>query len=126
MATIFIIHRGFSTAVALYFLFLGIWGLAQAIRGQSVDGNYLGALVIVEILVIVQGVLGTVLWLAGNDANVVRFEIHLLYGVFAVIFLPFVYMVMLRGDTSNRGQWVLSFATLFMFGIALRAIATSI
>lgn len=95
-------------------------------RGQSVDGNYLGALVIVEIMVIVQAVLGTALWVAGNDANVTRFEIHLLYGVFAVIFLPFVYMVMLRGDTSNRGQWVLSFATLFMCGIALRAIATSI
>jgi len=126
MATIFTIHSGFSTAVTLYFLILGIWGLIQAMRGQSVDGNYLGALVIVEIMVIVQAVLGTALWVAGNDANVTRFEIHLLYGVFAVIFLPFVYMVMLRGDTSNRGQWVLSFATLFMCGIALRAIATSI
>lgn len=110
----------------MYFLILGIWGLIRAIRGQSVDGNYLGALVIIEILIIVQGVLGTVLWVAGNDANVVRFEIHLLYGVFGIIFLPFVYMVMLRGDTSNRGQWVLSFTTLFLFGIALRAIATAI
>lgn len=126
MTTIFKIHGGFSTAIALYFLILGVWGLIQAVRGRSVDGNYLGALVIVEILVIIQGVLGTALWIAGNDANVVRFEIHLLYGVFAIIFLPFVYMVMLRGDTSNRGQWVLSFATLFMFGIALRAVATSI
>lgn len=126
MSTVFIIHRGVSTAITMYFLILGIWGLIRAIRGQSVDGNYLGALVIIEILIIVQGVLGTVLWVAGNDANVVRFEIHLLYGVFGIIFLPFVYMVMLRGDTSNRGQWVLSFTTLFLFGIALRAIATAI
>lgn len=126
MPTVFIIHRGVSTAITMYFLILGIWGLIRAIRGQSVDGNYLGALVIIEILIIVQGVLGTVLWVAGNDANVVRFEIHLLYGVFGIIFLPFVYMVMLRGDTSNRGQWVLSFTTLFLFGIALRAIATAV
>lgn len=126
MPTVFIIHRGISNAITMYFLILGIWGLIRAIRGQSVDGNYLGALVIIEILIIVQGVLGTVLWVAGNDANVVRFEIHLLYGVFGIIFLPFVYMVMLRGDTSNRGQWVLSFTTLFLFGIALRAIATAI
>lgn len=126
MSTVFIIHRGVSTAITMYFLILGIWGLIRAIRGQSVDGNYLGALVIIEILIIVQGVLGTVLWVAGNDANVVRFEIHLLYGVFGIIFLPFVYMVMLRGDTSNRGQWVLSFTTLFLFGIALRAIATAV
>ena len=126
MATIFDVHRVFSTAVTLYFLILGVWGFVRAIQGQSVDGNYLGALVIVEVLIIIQGILGTALWVAGNNANVTRFEIHLLYGVFGVIFLLFVYMVMLRGDTSNRGQWVLSFTTLFLFGIALRAIATSI
>ena len=126
MATINLIHRGLSNTIWLYFLILGIWGLVRAIRGMSVDGNYLGAMVIVEILIIVQGVLGTILWIAGNDANVVRFGIHLLYGVFGILFLPFVYMVPLRGDTSNRGQWVLSFTTLFLFGIALRAIATSV
>jgi hypothetical protein len=126
MATIFTIHGGFSTAITLYFLILGVWGFVRAIRGQQVDGNYLGGLVIVEVLIIIQGILGTALWVAGNNVNVTRFEIHLLYGVFGVIFLPFVYMVMLRGDTSNRGQWVLSFTTLFLFGIALRAIATSI
>lgn len=126
MTPVFTIHHGLSNAITMYFLILGVWGMIRAIRGQSVDGNYLGALVIVEILIIVQGVLGTVLWVTGNDANVTRFEIHLLYGVFGVIFLPFVYMVMLRGDTSNRGQWVLSFTTLFMFGIALRSIATAV
>ena len=52
--------------------------------------------------------------------------IHLLYGIFALVFLPFVYVSVLRGDDTNRAQWVLAFTTLFMFGIALRSISTSI
>ena len=126
MDTVLLIHRGLANTVWLYFLIVGIWGLVRAVQAQGVDGSYIGALVISEVLVIVQAVLGTVLWLANYDANMGRPGIHLLYGVFGVIFLPFVYMVMLRGDTSNRGQWVLSFATLFLFGIALRAINTAV
>ncbi|MBP8002577.1 MAG: hypothetical protein KA314_24675 [Chloroflexi bacterium] len=126
MSTIVLIHRGLANTVWLYFLIVGVWGFIRAVRGQSVDGNYIGALVIAELLTIVQGVLGTILWLANYDVNMIRSGIHLLYGIFGMIFLPFVYMALLRGDTSNRGQWVLSFTTLFLFGIALRSIATAV
>jgi hypothetical protein len=47
---------------------------------------------------------------------------HVLYGSFALVFLPFVFMVWLRGDDSNRGMWVLAFTVLFIFGVALRNI----
>lgn len=126
MTTVLLIHRGLSNTIWLYFLVVGLWGLVRAIRGQGVDGSHLGALAIAEVLVLVQAVLGTVLWLANYDIHMARAGIHLLYGVFIVIFLPFVYMVALRGDISNRGQWVLSFTMLFLFGIALRAIATAV
>ncbi|HQF71734.1 MAG TPA: hypothetical protein PLH39_10700, partial [Promineifilum sp.] len=64
--------------------------------------------------------------LGGGSAQIARPDIHLLYGVFALIFLPFIYVSVLRGDDTNRAQWVLAFTTLFLFGIALRSITTSI
>lgn len=115
------IHATLANTVWLFFLIVGVWGLVRAIRGHGVDGNYLGALVIGEGLYVLQGILGFVLWLQGARPG--RAGIHLLYGIFALLFLPFIFGV-LRGDESNRGQWVYALVTLFMFGVALRAIFT--
>ncbi|MCB8985796.1 MAG: hypothetical protein H6659_18350 [Ardenticatenaceae bacterium] len=124
MGTVVLIHNQLSQTIWIFFLLLGIWGLYRAIRGYSVDGSYLGAMVIGQVLYVVQGVLGGILWLNGNMAVVARPFMHVLYGSFALVFLPFVFMVWLKGDDSNRGQWVLAFTILFLFGIALRAAST--
>ncbi len=118
------IHSLLSNTIWLFFLVLGVWGVFRAIRQQGVDGSYLGALVIGQGLYIVQGLLGGILWIGGLLPVVARPFMHILYGAFALVFLPFVYLVWLRGDDSNRGQWVLGLATLFLFGIALRAVGT--
>lgn len=117
-----ILHELLSNTVWLFFLIVGIWGLVRAIRGAAVDGNYLGSVAVGQILFIVQAVLGIILAIGGSrPANSFM---HWLYGTFSLVFIPFVYFVWLQSDDSNRAQWVLSFAMLFMFGIALRAITT--
>lgn len=126
MSTLINVHHALSNTAWLFFLILGLWGLWRAFRGQSVNGNYLGAAFIGQLIFVVQAVLGGILWLGGGSADIQRPEIHLLYGVFALVFLPFVYVSVLRGDDTNRAQWVLAFTTLFLFGIALRAINTSL
>ena len=126
MSTLIAIHSALSNTAWLFFLILGLWGLFRAIRGQSVNGNYLGAAFIGQMIFVAQAVLGTILAIGGGLGDIGRPEIHVLYGVFALVFLPFVYMSLLRGDDTNRAQWVLSFTTLFLFGIALRSISTSI
>lgn len=126
MVVIQSIHGALSNTAWLFFLIIGLWGLFRAIRGQAVNGNYLGAAFIGQLIFIVQAVLGTLLWLGGYSAGIARPGIHLLYGVFALVFLPFIYLSVLRGDDTNRAQWVLSFTTLFLFGIALRSIATAV
>ena len=126
MSTLVNIHHALSNTAWLFFLFLGLWGLFRAIRGQSVNANYLGAAFIGQLIFVAQAVMGGILWLGGGSAQIARPEIHLLYGVFALIFLPFIYVSVLRGDDTNRAQWVLAFTTLFLFGIALRSITTSI
>ena len=126
MSTLVNIHHALSNTAWLFFLILGLWGLFRAIRGQSVNANYLGAAFIGQLIFVAQAVMGGILWLGGGSAQIARPEIHLLYGVFALIFLPFIYVSVLRGDDTNRAQWVLAFTTLFLFGIALRSINTSI
>lgn len=126
MATLTQIHGALSNTAWLFFLALGLWGVFRAIRGQSINSSYLGAAFIGQMIFVVQTVLGAILWLGGGDANMQRAGIHLLYGIFALVFLPFIYLSVLRGDDSNRAQWVMAFTTLFLFGIALRSISTSI
>ena len=126
MAVILSIHGALSNTAWLFFLIVGLWGLIRAIRGQSVTGNYLGAIFIGQMIFVVQAVLGAALWIGGYSTGIQRPGIHLLYGLFALVFLPFIYLSVLRGDDTNRAQWVLAFTTLFLFGIALRSISTAV
>lgn len=118
------IHKLLANTVWLYLFIVGLWGLFRAIRGQGLDGNYLGSVAIGQVLIYVQAVLGAFVFMGGNRPT--DGFMHWLYGAFSLFFLPFVYFVWLQGDDSNRGQWVMGFATLFMFGIALRSMTTGI
>lgn len=126
MNFVFVLHQGLSNMAWMYFLVIGLWGLVRAIRGQVVDGSYLGAVVIGQGLFILQAIIGVLLWVDGRLSSLARPEVHVLYGAFVVVFLPFIYFTALRGDDSNRGQWVLAFSNLFLFGVALRLITTGI
>ncbi|MEJ2750587.1 MAG: hypothetical protein P8183_22185 [Anaerolineae bacterium] len=125
MGIVRVIHATLSNTIWLFFLALGLWGLFNAIRKQGVDGSYLGALVIGEALYAVQAILGITLWIGGFLPGLDRPTMHILYGSFALVFLPFVYFVWLKGDDSVQAQWVLALTTLFLFGIALRAVAVA-
>ncbi|CUS05359.2 conserved membrane protein of unknown function [Candidatus Promineifilum breve] len=126
MTTLIAIHSALSNTAWLFFLIIGLWGLFRAIRGQAVNGSYLGAAFIGQLIFVTQAVLGALMWIGGGSAAMQRPGIHLLYGIFALVFLPFIYLSVLRGDDTNRAQWVLAFTTLFLFGIALRSISTAI
>ena len=43
MNTLLAFHGALSNTAWLFFLIIGLWGLIRGIRGQSVNGNYLGA-----------------------------------------------------------------------------------
>lgn len=126
MSTLAAIHGALSNTAWIFFLVLGLWGLFRAIRGRPVNGSYLGAAFIGQLIFVAQAVLGVILWIGGGSVSMQRSGIHLLYGVFALVFLPFIYLSVLRGDDTNRAQWVLAFTTLFLFGIALRSISTAV
>jgi len=121
MSLLLQLHGVLSNSAVLFFLILGIWGLYRAIRKQGVGGSYLGALVIGELIFVAQAVMGIILAIGGGVPG--RGSFHYLYGAFALVALPGLFAY-LRGDDSNQAQWYYGLATLFLFGIALRAIGT--
>jgi hypothetical protein len=86
------------------------------------DGRYYSTLVLAELLVVAQALLGVILLVSGATATL-RDPIHVLYGGLSVILLPTVY-----GMATRRG-WSTALAcglvTLFMFGLGVRAFTTT-
>ena len=114
----YLLHDQLSNAVILFALVLGIWGLFKYFRGDGVDGSYLGAVVIGELLIIVQIALGFLLYAGGARPD--RSLMHILYGVAAVISFPAVYAYT-QGDQSRRAMLIWGVVGLFVFGCAMRA-----
>jgi hypothetical protein len=122
METILTLHRVLSNTTWLFFLLVGLWGLYRAIRGNGVDGSYLGAMAVGEILFVVQALLGVILLIGSFSPGR---GVHILYGVFALLAMPGLFAY-LRGDDSNNAQWAYATMTLFLFGVALRSIGTGV
>jgi hypothetical protein len=105
----------------LFFAFaLGAWGAVNFVMVRRVNSNFLGALVIGEILVLIQGVLGLVLVVTGRwPAD----GLHFLYGVTIAIAWPGVYTYT-HAETSRRVMGIYAIVSFFMFGLAIRAMMT--
>lgn len=119
-----IVDGGVANMAVIFHLILGLWGLFRAIRQSPMDGSYQGAIVIGWFVFVGTAVIDLLLFL--NNMKPSDAGIHYLYTAFSLIFAPFVYFVLLKGDDSNRGQWVMAFAMMFMCGIAIRSIQTGI
>ena len=112
------IDGGVSNATQMFFLILGLWGAFRAIRSQGMDGSFLGAVVIGEVLLVVLLVLDAILWLGGVVPE--RAGLHYLYATFAALLPPFIYASVLRGEVSNQAQWIFTFVCLFLWGLMMR------
>jgi heme A synthase len=123
METLAQLHGVLSNTAVLFFFLLGVWGLIRAFRKNGVDSSYLGALVIGELIFVLQAVMGIILAIGGDAPG--RGIVHYIYGAFALVALPGLFAYM-RGDDSNQAQWYYALLTLFLFGVATRAITTGV
>jgi hypothetical protein len=89
-------------------------------RGRGISPSYWGAVVIGEILMLIQGVLGILLVSAGTmPADL----LHFLYGVLVALSLPAAY-VYTHARTGRSEAGIYALASFFIFGLAIRAIMT--
>ncbi len=115
-----VVHGLLANTVVLFTLLAGLWGLLLYLRNRSLDGGYWGILVIGELLILVQGLLGMVLLISGEQPER---TVHFLYGVVAALTLPAAYGFM-RGRDDRRAVLIYGALCLFLAAIALRAATT--
>ena len=114
-------HGRLGNTAMLFALGLGLWGLWLYFRKRGPTASYFGGLVIGELVFLIQGVVGAILYFSGlRPAQVV----HLLYGALGVFVLPAAYTYT-RGGDDRRGALIYGLIGLFLFGIALRAVTTA-
>jgi len=90
------------------------------LRGQSVSGSFAGAMVIGEIVVVAQVLAGLALFAEGARPPTAT---HYLYGVSAILVLPFVWSIYRERD-QRQAVLIYGLVSLFVFGLAVRGIMT--
>ncbi|MBA3534809.1 MAG: hypothetical protein H0T73_23095 [Ardenticatenales bacterium] len=115
---LFTLHLQLATMATIFTLLLALWGFLRYMQGQGVDGSYLGAVVIGEGLLVVQGALGGLMMGAG--AQPARPAIHILYGLVALLSFPALY-AFTQGRDSRREMLLWALIALFVFGVTIRA-----
>ena len=115
------VHGRMATTAVLFILFMAAWGLWRFFRKQGADSNYWGALIIGELLILVQGGLGATLWLRGEYPER---GIHFLYGVAAALVIPGVW-AFTKGRQERREMLIYGLMLLFLVGLLLRAMGTA-
>jgi hypothetical protein len=113
------LHAQLATALILYLAALGVWGIALGLGGSGPTPSYRGSLVIAEIAIVLQGLLGAVSWFTTGPSD----AIHVLYGLALVVTLPLVATIVREGS-PRRTALSLGLASLFAAGLAVRGITT--
>lgn len=114
------LHRLGATALVAFAVLLGLWGAYGYFRHARVSGGFRSSYLIMAGLTAAQGLVGLGLFAAGRRPTEL---LHIVYGVFAVLFLPgaFVYA---RGGSQRREAVVLAGAAWIVSIAYLRGFAT--
>ena len=115
------VHDRLSVTIVLYAFILAIWGMWRYYRKHGLDGSFWGALAINEILILVQAVLGVILWTSALRPE--RGYMHILYGVVSALTIPATY-AFTRGRDTRREMLVYGLVLIALVGLAGRAIVT--
>jgi hypothetical protein len=118
-ATLTLIHGVGARALLIFAVVLGIWGTYHYFRHAQLSGGFRSSYLIMAGLTAVQGLLGLGAFAVGGHPKL----LHMVYGVFAVIFLPGAYLWAHGG--SPRREAVILAAAAWVVSIAyFRGIAT--
>lgn len=114
------LHARLATALALYLGALGLWGVFLGATGSGPTPSYRGAVVIVEVAIAAQGILGVLAWPARGPAQ----WIHVLYGLALVLAIPLAATIVREGS-PRRTALTLGVASFFAAGLAIRGMTTA-
>ncbi len=114
------VHQVGARALVAFAVVLGVWGAYLYFRRESLTGGFRSSFLIMAGLTAVQGLAGLAVFLLGNRLNN---PLHVVYGIFAVLFLPGVYRYA-QGGTKRREAVYLAGAAWIVAIAYLRGFAT--
>jgi hypothetical protein len=121
-----LLHDRLAATAAIFLAVLAVWGLVQFLRNKPLGPSWAGAAVIVELVLITQGLLGAWMYLVGGQgALLARPFIHILYGIVAVITLPAAWGYFSNLKEERVQSLAMALTCLFLWGIVQRGITTA-
>ncbi|CAN5788569.1 hypothetical protein BH24CHL3_BH24CHL3_00150 [soil metagenome] len=120
MSVVELFHDRLAMTVILFFVVASLWGLIEFARGGQLGGTIAGMLIVGQVLIVIQGGLGMVLFVFDERPDDI---VHLLYGFTAVLVLPFVWSYV-RDKAPRQGLLLYSLVSLFIVGLAIRGMTT--
>jgi hypothetical protein len=120
LETLNLFHDRLSITVVMFMFAVGLWGLLSFAKGASLGGSLSGAMIIGQVLIALQVILGVVLLF--DDRRPLD-SMHYLYGATILILMPFAYSYLQKRD-PRQALLFFSLAALFIGGLAIRAITT--
>ena len=116
------IHDGLANATIMYCVIMAVWGFWRFFRKEGLSGGFFGAVVVAEILLLVQGVIGIILFMGAG-----RYQagfMHWLYGIVLVLSAPVVFAYT-KGRQERPEMLLYAVAFLIMIALVLRAMVTA-
>ena len=117
--TLTFLHAYGSLVLLIGSIVLAVWGTFQYFRNRPLSGGFRSSFLIVAGFTALQGLIGLASFALGLHP---RELLHLVYGVFAVVFLPGAYLYSRSGSQRREAvvlagaSWIVSIA--FFRGIA--------
>lgn len=111
-ATLAFLHARFALALILFAAALGVWGTASFLLRREVSPGFRSSYVLMIALTAIEGLLGLILITTTRPHEL----LHVVYGAFAFLFLPGIYLWAGRGDRAREAAvlaaacWIVAIA----------------
>ncbi len=115
------LHQSVAFPGLALVLLTAIWAIAALFRGRGASPGFRSALLVTEIVLLLQGGLGALLVVSGLRP---RQGLHFVYGILATVLLPVAYGYT-TSATRRREPLIWMLAMLAMVGLVVRAITTA-
>lgn len=120
MSVLKFLHGYGARALLVFALVLAVWGTYLYFRNRELTGGYRASYLIMAGLTAVQGLIGLLAFVFGGRPTEL---LHIVYGIFAVLFLPGAYVYSQGG--SRRRETVIIAGAAWVVSIAyFRGIST--
>lgn len=93
------LHQRLALALFAYALILGAWGSYGFLRRRRVSGGYRSSYLLMSGLTAIQSLAGVLVYVQGGRP---RETLHVVYGLFAIVFLPAIFVIAQRGPEAEQ------------------------